>query len=355
MITAVRLRSTALMLLLLGCTAVHAQGPAPMKPAAAASPSGTTAATFATVGSTVITVADYERALAVATRKKYYHAKPPEAELAKFQREVGDDLVNRVLLLAEAKARGVQPDRERIQMTVAGYDAQYGKSATWKTQRETMLANVVPQLENDSRLERLEKLVRTVPEPSDAQARAYYEQHRDQFIEPEQVKLAVIMLKVEPSSKQAVWDAAQAESQRIHAKLASGAAFDELARLHSGDRSSAQGGAMEYMHRGMLPAAVQVIVDKLEPGKLAEPVQLLEGFAILRLDGRKQAQQRRFEDVRERAGDLWQRERGDARWNELLASLRRAATIRVDESRYLPISPSAPGPAPTSGGKARAG
>ncbi len=360
------------LLLLLGCAAGHAQGPSNAKPTAGVTAvTAATAATFATVGTTVITVADYERALAVAMRKKYYHAKPPEGELAKFQREVGDDLVNRVLLLAEANARGMQPDRERIQATVAGYDAQYGKSATWKTQRDTMLANVVPQLENDSRLERLEKLVKTVPEPSDAQARAYYDQHQDRFVEPEQVKLAVIMLKVEPSSKQSVWDAAQAESRRIHAKLASGADFGELARLHSGDRSAAQGGEMEYMHRGMLPAAVQVIVDKLEPGKLAEPVQLLEGFAILRLDGRKRAQQRRFEDVRERAGDLWQRERGDARWNELLASLRRAATIRIDESRYppttapapvpltapapVPLTTPAPGPDPSSGSKPRAG
>ena len=330
--------------LLLVCTALHAQGPAPAKPAAATTATNTI--TFATVGTTVITLADYERALAVATRKKYYHAKPPEAELAKFQREVGDDLVNRVLLLAEAKSRGVQPDRERINATVAGYDAQYGKSERWKTQRETMLANVLPQLENDSRLERLEKIVKTVPEPTEAQARAYYEEHKDRFVEPEQVKLAVILLKVDPTSKQGQWDAAQAEGKRIHAKLAAGADFGELARLHSGDRSAGNGGEMEYVHRGMLPAAVQAIVDKLEPGKLAEPVQLLEGFAILRMDGRKPAQQRRFEDVRERASGLWQRERADAQWTELLASLRRATTIRIDESRLLPLAPAAPGPGP---------
>ena len=40
-------------------------------------------------------------------RKKYYHAKPPEAEYAKFQREVGDEVVNRVLLLDEARRRGI--------------------------------------------------------------------------------------------------------------------------------------------------------------------------------------------------------------------------------------------------------
>ena len=51
------------------------------------------AAPFAVVGSVTITGADYQRALQVAMRKKYYHAKPPEAEVAKFRREVGDDVV----------------------------------------------------------------------------------------------------------------------------------------------------------------------------------------------------------------------------------------------------------------------
>src|SRR5512147_78161 len=239
---------------------------------------------FATVGDTVISAADYQRALSVAMRKKYYHAKPPEAEYAKFQREVGDDVVNRVLLLAEAKRRGIQPDRAMIDATVAGYDKQYGGSANWKANREKMLAAVVPQLEAQSLLDRLGKLVKSVPEPGEAVARAYYEKHKDLFVEPEQVKLSVILLRVDPSSPQAVWNSAKDEAQAIHRKLKAGADFAELAKLHSGDRSAAQGGQMDYTHRGMLPEAVHGVVDALKPRDLSEPVQLLEGIAILRLD-----------------------------------------------------------------------
>lgn len=306
--------------------------------ARAAEPSGPAAAKpFATVGDTVIAAVDYQRALSVAMRKKYYHAKPPEGELAQFQREVGDELVNRVLLLAEARRRGLQPDRAKIDAAIAGYDRQYGGSATWATSRDKMLGNVVPQLEAESLLERLQQQVKLVPEPGEAAARGYYERHKDLFVEPEQVKLAVILLKVDPSSPQARWDAAWAEARTLHAKLAAGADFAALAKLHSGDRSAASGGAMDYTHRGMLPEAVHGIVDALQPGQLAAPVQLLEGLAILRLDGRKPAQQRRFDEVRERAADLWQRDEGEARWKALIAELRRGATIRIDESHYAPL------------------
>ena len=306
-------------------------------PAAPVGAAARAAAPFATVGDTVISGADYQRALAVAMRRKYYHAKPPEAEYANFQREVGEEVVNRVLLLAEARRRGVQPDRDKINGTVAGYDAQYKGSANWQANREKMLASVLPQLESESVLERFERLVRQVPEPAEAVARAYFEQHPELFVEPEQVKLSVIVLRVDPSSAQAVWNVARAEAQALHKKLVGGADFAAMARLHSGDRSAERGGEMDYSHRGMLPEAVHGVVDKLAVGALSEPVQLLEGYTILRLDGRRPAQQRSFEQVQARAGDLWQRAEGETRWKKLIASLRLATPVRIDDSHYAPL------------------
>jgi hypothetical protein len=318
----IRLLAASLALVALG--ALGAEPAAPAKP-------------FATVGDTVLSAADYQRALAVAMRKKYYHAKPPEAELALFQREVGDELVNRVLLLAEAKSRGLQPAREKIAATVAGYDRQYQGSANWAANREKMLAAVVPQLESDSLLEQLQQSVRRTDAPGEAVARGYYDRHKELFVEPEQVKLGVILLRVDPSSPQSAWNGAWAEARSLHAKLVAGADFAALAKLHSGDKSAARGGEMDYTHRGMLPEAVHGIVDALKPGELAAPVQLLEGVTILRLDGRKPALQRPFEDVRARAADLWQRDEGEARWKALIAELRRGARIRIDESHYAPL------------------
>lgn len=315
----------------------------PAEPPPGAAPVGAPVASpvtgaFATVGGTVISRADYQRALAVAMRKKYYHARPPEAEFARFQREVGDEVVNRVLLLAEARRRGIVPDREQIAATVAGYDAQYGGSANWQANRDKMLAAVLPQLESESLLERLGQLVKRVPEPAEPVLRAYHEQHPALFIEPEQLRLSVILLKVDPSSPQAIWDAAHAEGRQLHRRLLAGADFGELARLHSGDRSAAAGGQMDYLHRGMLPEAVHGVVDALQPGGLSAPVQMLEGVAILRLDDRRPARQRDFEPVRARAAELWQREQAQARWNELIATLRRGTAIRIDESLYAPLS-----------------
>ena len=336
-------RACASLTLAVGAVAV-AQTSAPAPPAAAAAPAKADAtaapkadAVFARVGDTVISVGDYQRALAVAVRNKYYHAKPPEGEMARFQRQVGDEVVNRVLLVAEAKRRGLRPDAARIQATVAGYETQYKASPNWQANREKMLAAVVPQLERESLLEQLTRAVREVGDPDEAALRAYYEQHKPLFVEPEQVKLSVILLRVDPSSPATQWKSAEDEAARLHARLKGGADFAELARLHSGDRSAPRGGQMEYTHRGMLPETVQKVVEGLAVGALAEPARLLEGVAILRMDGRKPAQQRAFADVRTRAAELWRRDEADARWQRMLAELRRATPVRIDESHYAPL------------------
>lgn len=302
---------------------------------------------FAVVGTTTITWQEYQNAFASAMRQKYYHARPPEREVAVFQREVGDRLVNRLLLLEEARRRGIGPDREGIKRMVEGYDKRYAKSAQWQENRDKMLPPLIADLEVSTTVEALEKRVRDVPAPTEQQIRAHYTGHPEQFTEPEQVRIGIILLKVDPSSTAAVWDSAMAEAKQIHARLVKGAAFGELARMHSADASADKGGDLGYVHRGMLPDAVQSqVIDVLKPGQFSAPVRLLEGVAIVRLEDRKQSELRAFEDVKTRAADLLRREQGEKAWTGLIAGLRRKATFKVDESRFLPLVDEAKAAAP---------
>ncbi len=294
---------------------------------------------FAVVGDTTISHEEYQAAFAASMRQKYYHARPPENELAAFQREVGNQLVDRVLLLREARKRGIQPDRKQIDKTIAEYDRRYATSERWQANRDKMVPQLVEQLERQSLLEQIERQARTAPAPSAAQARAYYDRHKEQFTEPEQVRMSLILLRVDPSAPKVAWDKAREEAERLHQRLGRGADFAELARLHSADPSAEKGGDLGYLHRGMLPEAIQTqLVDTLKPGEVSLPVTLLEGIAIVRLEDRKAPQLRGYEDVRQRAAELAQREAADERWKRLIADLRSRTRIRLDESRYLPLT-----------------
>ncbi len=300
---------------------------AALPPARAADPD---TAPFAIVDGVPVGTAEFERALAETVRAKYYHRKPPEGELDTVRREVADALIDRVLLLGEARRRGIAPDRPRVEATVAGYEQRYAQSEQWRASREVLLPRLVERLEQDSRLAQLESAVRSVVDPGSAELRAYYASHPSLFTEPEQVRLSVILLRVDPSSPRIARESAQREADAIVRRLRAGADFAELARVHSGDAGSApKGGDMGYLHRGMLPQALHAQLDKLTPGGLSDPVELLEGVAIFRLEDRRAERLRDFDEVQARIADLWRRERAQNQWNALIAGLRQGADIEI--------------------------
>jgi len=297
---------------------------------------------FARVGDAVITRKQYDDAYAIAARNKFYHGKAPDAEVARLQREVGDALVNEALLLREARRRKIQPDAAAIQQQIDGYEARYKTSEMWQKNKATMLPPLKLRLEQNSVLDQLQASARKVPEPGEAQVRAYYEQHKDKFTEPEQVKISLILLKVDPSSPQAKWNGALEEGSAIARRLRGGADFAQLANLHSGDASASNGGQLDYVHRGMLPEPAQAAIDKMQPGAVSDPITLIEGVAILRLDERKPTRLNPLGVVQQRARDLLVRELSEQTWNALIARLRRDTPPLVDESRYLPLTMATP-------------
>ena len=293
---------------------------------------------FAKVGDTVIAHQEFDVAFAQAARGKFYHGKPPDNAVATLQREVGNAMVEEVLLVKEARRRKLQPDHAAIKQTLNGYDERYRNSAQWKETRAARLPALKAKLERESLLEQLRKSVQTVPEPALRQLEQYWAANKDKFSEPEQVHLAMILLKVDPSSPQAKWDGARDEGAAIVKRLKGGADFKQLAQLHSADASAERGGDLGYLHHGMLPDAAQVAVDKLKPGELSEPVVLLEGVAVFRIEERKPPKLNPLERVRDRARDLWMRDKGEETWTAFVAKLRRDTPVKVDESHFLPLT-----------------
>ncbi len=293
---------------------------------------------FAKVGDAVITQDEYNTAFAVAARNKFYHGKPPEGEIAALQREVSDKLVARVLLLREARARGMKPDAAEIQATLAGYEQRYAGSEQWKKNRDKMIPKVTVRLEEESLLAQLEKIVRAIPKPAIKDVKAYYEANPQKFTEPEQLRVSVILLKVDPSSPSSTWTKADEEARNLAKKLHGGADFAAMAKLKSGDGSAQQGGDMGYLHSGMLPDGTQAVLNAMKVGETSNPVQVLEGMAILKLTDRKPAKLNSFENVQGRAQDLLQRDRSDQAWNQFIAGLKKKTPAQVDQSRFLPLA-----------------
>ncbi len=299
---------------------------------------------FARVGEDTITAEEFKQAFHNYVRNQFYHGKIPEGERIRIRRQAADALIDKVLLVQAARRRGYRPDAERVNATLeamlADYRKRYGEREDWPAYRARLEKRLRTYLENQSILIQLKTDLAKVPDPDEETVRRYYVRHPDKFTSPEQLRVAVILLRVAPSSPAAVWAQAMAEGQRIRRQLDAGADFAELARLHSADDSAEAGGDMGYLHRGMLAQPVQEALDTLKPGEITPPLRLLQGVAIFRLIDRKPPVRHPFSRVAARARELYLREARERRQKDLLARLRAETAIAVN-GRYYPAEPDA--------------
>lgn len=290
---------------------------------------------FAIVGDTRISMQEYQTALAAGMRKRFYHGKIPEDKLSAFRQEVADRLVARALLLDEARHRGLKPDSGRVDQQLQAYLARYENNPQWRENRDELIRSLRTLLEEESLLERLESVVREMPEPDQAAVRAFYDQRPALFTTPEAFRVSIILLKVAPSSPPQVWEAAFEEAGGLLRRLKQGAAFDDLARIHSGHESAANGGDMGLLHQGMLAEQAESVVKALSPGEVSEPVMLLQGIAILRLEERRPPKLNAFDEVEERARQLLAREASEQAWQALIERLRSQTEVVFNQALFL--------------------
>lgn len=293
---------------------------------------------FAQVGDITITQRDYAAAYASAARTRFYHGKPNETDLAKFQREISDKLVNEALLVIEAKRRKLKPDAELVKQKLQQQEDRNAGNPRWPQIREQVLPKMTRQIEEENLREQLEQVVRKIKAPSEKKIREYYAANPKLFTEPEQVRVSVILLKVDPSSTIETWNAARGFGKDIIRQIREGASFAEMAGKFSDDKeSSGQGGDMGYLHGGMLAPVAEQEVKKLKPGEISDVVTMMEGVAIFQLTERKEANLSGFDKVKGRASELWVQAESDRVWKGLLEQLRKKTPIKVDDSRFVPL------------------
>lgn len=322
--------------------------------------SGNTPPVFAKVGKVVISQPEYDAVFASMNRNRFYHGKPPEAEIAVMQREVADKMITGILVLSEAKRLKLKPDSTEVKQKIDQYEQRNANNPQWLKVRERALPVLTRQFQDENLRNQLEQRVRKVSAPSEKQLRAYYTANPDKFTEPEQQRVSIILLNVDPSAPD--FDAARKKGEDLVKQLRAGADFAEMATLHSGDTETVeQGGDMGYLHSGMLSEMSQLVVSKLKPGEISDPVGLMEGMAIFKLTDRKEPRLNSFESAKQRARELYLTDEGERAWKSLLAQLRKTTPIKVDESRFLPLpkptsttitEPVAPPAAITNGGSA---
>lgn len=284
---------------------------------------------FASVGDSQISETEFNSAFSRHMRSKFYHGKPPEGQVDQVRQQVAESIITRSLLVAESRRQGLRCDEQAVQATIQQYDKRYASSEQWQQNRESLLGKLKERLCEDDLIRQIERKVRKVSNPTEKELTEYYKSNLDRFTEPARQRVSVILLQVDPSAPKSVWDAAAAEAKSIKAEIEQGGDFSEIASLRSADKSAQNGGDMGYLHKGMLSPAAEKVVDELSLKQISEPVRLLRGIAIFRVDERLPARVRSYSEVSTRAKDLWQREQSDNNWASFKDNLWATTPIKI--------------------------
>jgi len=122
------------------------------------------------------------------------------------------------------------------------------------------------------------------------QEQAYYEAHKQEYAEPEQVRLSEILVATPDDATDAAIAQAKSRAEDVEAKLKAGASFEEMAKQLSGGQTAAKGGDLGEFKRGALgSSALEDPVFALQAGEWTAPIRTRQGFVVLKVTEHTQA------------------------------------------------------------------
>lgn len=207
----------------------------------------------ARVGERMVTLADFKR----------YLDRNAGTDLAQVGPEVAsamlDQYIEEIVLSEYAATHGVEIPAEKIASAV-----------------RTEAGSTVMEKRDEMRRQKLiADLAESLPQPTDTEIRAYYEQHPSEFRSGEEVHVRQILVHDETTA------------YSIAAQLKKGASFEDLSRQFSTAPNAKKGGEIGYVSRGELPKMFEDEIFSLKRGSSSGVIRTENSFHIFQVDERR--------------------------------------------------------------------
>jgi peptidyl-prolyl cis-trans isomerase C len=301
------------------------RGPPPLDPAV-----------VAVVNGEAIPRTVFERELDLASEAAEGGTSPATSLLLALKHTVLDGLVDRQLLLQEARARGISVAPEDVRRTVSRRKADYpdGRFQEALAQGRLSEEDFVQETTTQLTVEKLvEEVVYARVAVTEEELQRYLDAHTSEFQEPEQVHAAQLVVKEVD------------EAKRLREELREGAKFADLARKHSLSADARVGGDLGWFPRGVMPPEFDKVAFSLQPGQTSDVVTSEYGFHLFKVLERRPARKKDLAQVRREVERRLLREKKQLAQAAFVQGLRERAVIRTNEAALAKVSsphPAAP-------------
>lgn len=263
-----------------------------------------------------------------AKYKTAYSGEELDKRLQDARKEAIGQLIERKLVLQEAKKKNIQVDEKdaeaRLKQIRSKFDSE--EEFYYALEKEGM---TVDQLREDIH-EQL--LVRTLTRQQVAHSvivrpkeiSDYYHQNLSQYSEPEMVQVGQILIKKEKDR-----DSAYQKIQEAKKKLNEGIPFETVAKEYSQGPYAKEGGNLPFFAKGDLMKEIEKEAFVLEVGQTSDIIESELGFHIVVLKAKKKDRVKPLSEVWSEIEDHVYQEKVDQIHKKWVAELKKKAHIEV--------------------------
>ena len=276
---------------------------------------------MATVNGEVITYSQFKQRIFEVQEayRRVYSGEELEKRLKERRKSVLSDLIEECLLLREAKRGNIKVDKIEIEKMVNTakskfksldnfYNALRNEGLTLETLEEKYSQNLmikkIIQFKVNSKV-RIEEY----------EISQYYQAHKKDFLEPEQVKIRQILIKMKDDER---------TSEQTAKNL--------LERIKSGEDMTNEGEDLGFINMSELLPELGAAISKLKVNEIADLVKTQTGYHIIRLEGRKLSKAKELSEVKDEIYRILFSRKADKIYVDLVDKLKKKADIDIKKN-----------------------
>lgn len=295
---------------------------------------------IARVNNSIITRSEYQRSKE-QLKQEIQQQDPSDSDKVYTQKErdVLRDLIDQQLLLEKGKDLGITADTEvikrldemRKQMNLDSMEALQKAAEAQGVSFEEFKQNLKNQIITQ---QVIGKEVGSRMQITKEEEQQFYDQHKNELEQPEQIRLSEILVSTEKKpdstvSEAQVVAAAKAKAEDLLAQIHKGASFSDIAKKNSDGPTASQGGDLGLFKRGTLAKQLEDSTFAMKPGDVSDVIQTKQGFVILRVTEHQQAGVPPLKEVEPRIQDAIYMKKLQPALRDYLTKLREDAFIEI--------------------------
>ncbi|HLA48458.1 MAG: hypothetical protein A2W77_09200 [Nitrospinae bacterium RIFCSPLOWO2_12_39_16] len=255
-------------------------------------------------------------------------------DIYRVEKEVLNEMIEEKLMLQFAEDNNIKVSDEEIKLAIEDIKKQNNftdemlekelnkENITLNDYKERLRAQITV-----SKVINYE--VRSKVHVEETEVRKYYEEHKEEFITPEEIRVRHIMFAYSEDMDSQKEEAIKNKAVDILNRIRQGEDFANLASMYSEDSSAKNGGDLGYFTKGKMIKIFEDTAFALKKDEVSNVIKTPFGFHILKYEDKREAGLKPLENV--------SREIERRIYNEKIKTLKDAWVKKMREKAFIEI------------------